>query len=331
LFTARDVTDLAIRGYGATLRMHKKDYQNPPYAKAEWRMTLDLSGCQRVRIEGLRLESSGGDGIYLGATGKRPWREDVVIRDVVCHDHHRQGISVISAVNLLIENCTLSNTGGTAPQAGIDFEPNGEREKLVNCVMRNCLIEGNAGAGVLIYTKPLSGKSDPISIRVEDCHIRSGRDVGIGVGAILDNGPLGLIEFVNCTIENTAKGGIYVYDKSADRARVRFVNCRWRNVGRPDASMLRTATGQAIQRYASPLLIHLRRSKLTTRNGGIDFVDCHVYDDLERPTLVIEDGGSGLGACDVRGEIMVHNPHGAKMEAKCRLSGVDVKLTPTGK
>jgi len=331
LFTAQNAADLTIRGYGATLRMHKRDYQNPPYSKAEWRMTLDVSGCRRVRIEGLRLEGSGGDGIYLGATGKQPYCEDVVIRDVVCHDHHRQGISVISAVNLLIENCTLSNTGGTAPQAGIDFEPNSEREKLVHCVMRNCIIEGNAGAGVLVYTKPLSSQSDPISIRVEGCHIRSGRDVGIGVGAVLDNGPLGLIEFVNCTIENTAKGGIYVYDKSADRARVRFVNCSWSNVGKPDASMLKTATGKAIQRHASPLLIHGRRPKLTGRNGGIDFVDCHVYDDLDRSTLVIEDGGSGLGVHDIRGNITVHNPHGGKMDLKCKASGVDVRLTQAGK
>ena len=32
--------NLVIRGYGATLRMHKRDYQNPPYKRREWRMGI---------------------------------------------------------------------------------------------------------------------------------------------------------------------------------------------------------------------------------------------------------------------------------------------------
>ncbi len=324
MFTAVDASDVTIRGYGATLRMHKKDYQRAPYAKAEWRMTLDFMGCRRVRVEGLRLESSGGDGIYLGATAKLPYCADVVIRDVVCHDHHRQGISVIGAVNLLIENCVLSNTGGTAPQAGIDFEPNGPREKLVNCVMRRCVMDGNRGAGVLIYLKNLSRDSDPVSLRVEDCYVRSGADVGVGVGAVKDNGPKGLIEFVNCTIENTANGGIFVYDKSVDGARVRFVNCKWRGVG------VHT-DGKRPRRRGVPLLITLLRPKLTRKNGGIDFVDCAVYDDRDRPVLVAEDQGTKLGIHDLKGRIVVHNPHGARMDLTSTLSDVELKLVPAGK
>jgi hypothetical protein len=38
LFSANGVDNLTLRGYGATLRMWKKDYQNPPYQKAEWRL-----------------------------------------------------------------------------------------------------------------------------------------------------------------------------------------------------------------------------------------------------------------------------------------------------
>jgi hypothetical protein len=35
LFSAVGQSNLVIHGYGATLRMHKRDYQNPPYTKAE--------------------------------------------------------------------------------------------------------------------------------------------------------------------------------------------------------------------------------------------------------------------------------------------------------
>ncbi len=323
LFRASDASDITIHGYGATLRMRKKDYQSAPYAKAEWRHVLNFKGCRRVRVEGVRLESSGGDGIYVGTTGNLPYCEDVVIRDVVCHDHHRQGISVIGAENLLIENCVLSDTGGTAPQAGIDFEPNHGREKLVNCVLRNCVLANNTGAGVLIYLKHLTRESDPVSIHVEDCYIRGGKDVGIGVGAVQDSGPRGLIEFKSCTIEHTAKGGIFVYDKSADGARVRFVNCKWKDVARPKPGV---AKAKHDKKAGVPLLLTLLRPKLTKKNGGIDFVDCTLYDDADRPALVAEARASKLGVYDLKGRITVINPHGARMDLRCKPFDVDLKI-----
>jgi len=305
LFTASNASDIVLRGYGATLRMRKEDYRSDAYEKAEWRMALDFMGCRGIRIEGLRLESSGGDGIYLGATEKRPYCADVVIRDVVCHDNHRQGISVIGAENLLIENCILSNTGGTSPQAGIDLEPNQANEKLVNCVIRNCVMADNCGAGILIYLKNLSQETAPVSILFENCYVRGGRDVGIGIGAVKDNGPEGLIEFKNCTIEGAERGGIYVYDKSADSARVRFVNCKWRNVGS------RFAAGKTPR---PPLLIDLRRPALTEKLGGVDFADCYVYDDADRPALTADPRDDELAVHDLQGALFVVNPHGACIE-----------------
>ena len=80
-------------------------------------------------MEGLTIVESGGDGI--GVTGK-----NITIRKCVCDRNHRQGISVFSVENLLIEDCVLSNTSGTAPQSGIDFEPDHPNEILKNVVMR---------------------------------------------------------------------------------------------------------------------------------------------------------------------------------------------------
>jgi len=320
MFEASGAVDITLRGYGATLRMRKKDYQSEAYEKAEWRMVLDFHGCRRVRVEGLRLESSGGDGIYLG-TGALGYCADVVIRDVVCHDNHRQGISVISAVNLLIENCVLANTGGTAPQAGIDFEPNGPNDKLVNCLMRNCVIENNAGAGILIYLKPLSKQSDPISIRVENCLLRGGKGAGIEVGAVGDNGPAGTIEFDNCTIERTALAGIAIHDKSAERARVRFVNCRCKDVG-----LKMAGAGFDKNEMAVPVRVTSRRPKLVKKHGGIDFLDCYVYDNMDRPALVLEDKASGFGVHDLTGNITVCNPHGARVDYRCNTSGIELRV-----
>ncbi len=305
LFKVNDAEDITLRGYGATLRMRKADYQSKDYEKAEWRMTISLSGCSRVRIEGLRLESSGGDGIYLGATTQQPYCKDVVIRDVACVDHHRQGISVIGAENLLIENCLMAGTQGTAPQAGIDFEPNRATERLVNCVVRNCTFADNAGAGVLVYLKNLSSESAPVSLLVENCLISGGKDAGLAVGAVGDDGPQGWIEFRNCVTEGPGKAGVYVYDKSPGSVEVRFIQCQWRD------------TWKGSQQHRGPrvpLLFGQRRPAIASAIGGIVFTDCHVFDDVDRPALKVEPHKDGTGLRGLRGRVYVHNPHGARAD-----------------
>lgn len=316
LFAATDAENITLRGYGATLRMRKNDYQHSPYAKAEWRMTLDFAGCRKIAVEGLRIESSGGDGIYIGATHKQPFCEDIVIRDVTCHDHHRQGISVISAVNLLIENCILSGTGGTAPQAGIDFEPNSPGERLKNCVVRNCTMADNNGAGILVYLNPLSRASEPVSLLFEHCLVQGGKDTGIGVGAIKDDGPQGCVEFHNCIVVGAAGGGVYLYDKSPDSARVRFVNCSWKDMGITQAGK---------KDRHPPLLLDIRRPEKASSLGGVDFQDCHIYDSIDRPVLVLE-GKKRASARDIQGNIAVHSPFAARTRFEPSVENVNLKL-----
>ena len=322
LFTAMDATNLVIRGYGATLRMRKRDYQNPPYKKAEWRMGIAVRGCKNVLIEGVRVESSGGDGFYVDGGGTRRWSEDVVIRNAVAHDNHRQGISVISAVNLLLENCTFSATGGTAPEAGIDLEPDTADQRLVNCVIRNCVFEDNAGDGIQVHLGPMTRASAPVSIRFENCHSRLGKagmtpadftDVdqrgaaGMSVGAIKDDGPQGTIEFIHCTSENTGREAVRVYAKSSLNARVRFVNCSWKN---PWVAAHRNSSG-----LRTPVLITQPRPVSTQRIGGIDFEDCRVYDFVARPAVVFDEARSSLGVFDLRGQITAKGPGEAWMRA----------------
>jgi hypothetical protein len=183
LFSARGLSDLWISGYGATLRMRKRDYQKTPYAVSEWRHVFALEGVSRTLIEGLAIESSGGDGVYIGTlAGETERREcvDLTLRDLRIVDNHRQGISLISWTGILIEHCTIARTNGTLPMAGIDFEPNGEDPGFYGCVVRNCRIEGNSGPGILFAFGRLMPVSVTESITVETCLIRN-QPVAIGV------------------------------------------------------------------------------------------------------------------------------------------------------
>ncbi len=170
LLNINDVENVAIFGYDVTIRMHKEDYRKAPYAKGEWRHTININGCRNVYIFGIRAENSGGDGIYLGA-GTSTFNEDIYIKDVILRNNYRQGISVISAQRLLIKDVEIYDTEGTPPSAGIDFEPNLPEERLVDCTVSNSIMERNAGAGVLIYLERNDQTTVPFSIKIEDCSI----------------------------------------------------------------------------------------------------------------------------------------------------------------
>ena len=172
LFSAENQRRIEIVGYGAVIEMRKGDYQKKPYEKAEWRHAISIRGCSDVLIEGVTIRSSGGDGIYIGrGKGNNSVCENIRIRNVILDDHHRQGISVISARNLLVENVQIYNTSGTSPRSGIDFEPNRRDEILENCVVRGCEIAGNRGPGILFSLQHLKPESHPVSIIVENCSI----------------------------------------------------------------------------------------------------------------------------------------------------------------
>jgi hypothetical protein len=340
LLTARDVENVTIRGYGATLRMWKRDYQNPPYKKGEWRMGVEMQGAKHVLIEGLRVEDSGGDGFYVDGGKSRLWSEDVTIRDCAADGNHRQGISVISAVNLTVENCTFSNTEGTAPQAGIDLEPDAANQRLQNIVIRNSVFENNQGSGMDVYLKQMNGSSAPVSILFDHCLARmtagAGGGSGISVGAVRDAGPKGTVEFRDTTVESAGESDVLVAAKSADGARVRFVRCQWSHAwSSPHAEY----TGPRV-----PVLIVLRQPKLTHRLGGIDFVESEIFDTENRPAVQVYEGcvkysvkgwwcdedQTDYGVFGLHGRVVVENPAGVRAELGGAQTGSDLVVAAAG-
>ena len=294
LFTAKLKQNVILTGYGATLRMWRQDYDDPAqYEHAEWRHTLSICSCSNVKVRGLTLAESGGDGIYLGVAKKGVTNKDIIIRDVNCVDHYRQGISVISAENLLIEKCVLKNTAGTAPMAGIDFEPNAADERLVNCVMRDCVSENNKGDAYEFYLKQFTAESAPISIRIENCRsVGCRRAVGFTTGDEAGVTAVGgVMEFVNCRFEGSLGAGIAVNGKPAGGCRVVFENCEVRNclADKPEQSPLQISS--------------LPDGKGDV--GGFEFKNCRVVDPVERLPLSYKDMSGDRELVDVTGRLSV--------------------------
>jgi hypothetical protein len=168
LLRAYDKQNITIIGYGAQIEMNKDDYTVSPYLESEARHCLSISGCSNVSISGLKFIKSGGDGIYVGRGTINKYSSNIQIKDVVCDNNHRNGISVTSAQNILIENCVLKNTHGTSPQAGIDFEPNLYDDLLTNCTLKKCELSNNEG-GINIALLPYTQSSQPVSINIDSC------------------------------------------------------------------------------------------------------------------------------------------------------------------
>ncbi|MBT4484041.1 MAG: right-handed parallel beta-helix repeat-containing protein [Candidatus Latescibacteria bacterium] len=332
LFSAEELKNITIRGYGATWRMQKKDYligtMSPdfgrwagPYEKSEWRHAFAMWSCENIEILGLTIKDSGGDGIYLGATFKssQPYNKNIHIKDVVCDNHHRQGISVISVDGLLLENSVFMNTWGTLPCAGIDFEPNAQGEKLTDIIVRNCVFKDNYGNGIVVAPGNITDKNEVISIRFENCRVTSKMGSGIIIWGVKHDGPDGVIEFRDCVVENTEKFGLKIADKPANKVRTRFVNCTWRNVAHSPEMYDNLYP-------AIPMWIYLKRPEITKNQGGIDFIDCIIEDSKDRPFLVVRERESDIGVYDITGNITVRNPYGAVMDLGAKSYNVTLKV-----
>ena len=250
LLAVNDVTNVCITGYGATLRMWRDDYargkdgRGRDYRRGEWRHTMSINGSRNVVVEGLTLEESGGDGIYISSKTPETTSRDIVIRDCVCDRHHRQGLSVISARNLLVENCVFKNTKGTAPEDGVDFEPNDAGEHFVNCVLRNCVSENNAGSGFEFALSASRASTEPCSIVLENCRSTGDRDFGVKVRTrvrVQDGDyPSGTIAFKACTFEKCGFQAVDIHQNPERAIAVSFANCTFRQIGtkNPDAPLV---------------------------------------------------------------------------------------------
>lgn len=224
LFEARKLSNLSLIGRGhAVLRMRRDDYDDPAlYEKAEWRHGIALWDCRDVVLRGLTVAETGGDGLYLGAGGKGTNR-NVLVEDMIFDANYRQGVSVISAENLTIRRCRLQRTDGTNPKAGIDFEPNLPGQRLVNCLLEDCVLADNAGGGVAIYTVHLTGDSPPLSIEVKDCRL-SGNSVGLAATTTRDtaNPVTGRVTFTRCVFDHEH---LTIRNALADTVQFRFEDC----------------------------------------------------------------------------------------------------------
>lgn len=115
----------------------------------EWGHVLAFAGCHNVTIQDCAITNGWGDGIYIGYLNGEC--KNFTIDHCLIDNNRRNGVSVIACDGFHLNNSTITNTNGTAPEAGIDFEPNKTGEVIRNCYIDNCHFEGNANYDVCYY------------------------------------------------------------------------------------------------------------------------------------------------------------------------------------
>ena len=309
LFSIRGMVNVSLLGAGAAnskLSMLKSDYRNASlYKRGEWRCGVDVCGSMSVTVANLTIADTGGDGVYVGASklGSDTFETgctDILLQGVVTDGAYRNGLSLISGDNVLIQNCQFLRSSGTAPQAGIDIEPNGcklptecEHDILRNVTFKNVSSKFNNGAGLQFELYGLRlPKARSVSIVVDGMVIvgtanlpaavkadplNGTYNIGIDVAAIELGGATGSIIIKDVNVSDCIQPGLEVEDKVPDGTALTLERVSFKNV----------ATGAAIRWGGAnvPVLVH---SAGVFQVGGMTFTDCSVQDERKRPFFVCD-------------------------------------------
>lgn len=215
----------------------------------EWGHCIQVRGAQRVTIRDMRLSKGWGDGICVGpvyVNGVWQYSNDVQIANVICTQNRRQGLSVGGATNVQVHDSEFSYTQGTAPECGIDIEP--DVPTITKTVLiQNCRINNNAKYGLLLWKRAQG-------VTVKGCTIEDNTSCGVvtqGCSSISITGNL---------IRNNRATGIFIQDgtqyctissntffnnyrRLGDRDRVDFTQSGWSSKIERDILIRGTVTG----------------------------------------------------------------------------------------
>ena len=193
MFEIHGKKNVTLRGIG------RVKLEFPASEQKDHRHTVSILDSDGVTVDNFEIERGGGDCVYVGSQNCR----NIRLENLRCRAGFRQGLSVTGADNLYVKNCVFADTKGTAPEAGLDLEPNYPDGKvgLRNIVFENCQFINNNTFG--IYVANNSRKK--IDVTFKNCLIKGNSD-GIGVGHVghpttPKDGTPGTLAFLNCRIE----------------------------------------------------------------------------------------------------------------------------------
>jgi len=157
----------------------------------EWGHGIQILGGRRVTVRDLRVSHCTGDGVCIGGGSS-----DVVIANIVSTQNRRQGLSITNCSNIRVHESEFSHTQGTAPECGIDIEPD-DGYSCSNVWIEGCRMNNNAKYGVNIWKRVSA-------VTIARCMLEANGSLGMGT-----NGCSDLTVTHNTFRYNSATGVVY--------------------------------------------------------------------------------------------------------------------------
>lgn len=111
-----------------------------------------------------------GDGVNINPNASNLPGQNVQLWRLTCDNNRRNGLSVICVINAYIYGCAFLNNNGTAPEAGVDVEPN-PGQVCTNVKFVSCHAEGNAVYGFIAAPQSSTSKlTDVRDLSLIGCH-----------------------------------------------------------------------------------------------------------------------------------------------------------------
>lgn len=137
----------------------------------EWGMGISFLSAKDCTIDHCIIYDAWGDGVYIGSQSVDEPCSYINILNSSIHSNRRNGVSVINADHLVIDNCGIENNMGTAPEYGVCFECNNAKESVKNAIVSNCRFSDNK------YGIGISDSSSVYEVTVDGCVFGSNNGV----------------------------------------------------------------------------------------------------------------------------------------------------------
>ena len=118
-----------------------------------------MNNADEITLENLTIINAGTDGITVGgstvnnAAYNSENHTNIRVLNCDCDGSYRQGCSVIKGNHMWFSGSRFRNTSGTAPSAGMDFEPNDNSQNITQIWIDNCDFHDNDGSGLVFDMK----------------------------------------------------------------------------------------------------------------------------------------------------------------------------------
>ena len=159
----KNANNIVIKGTGALVG----DKNTHTGTNGEWGMGIQIMRGKNISIHNLDISNCWGDCIYIGDQSS-----NVDISNCKMHHARRQGVSITYASNVFINKCVIHDIAGTAPEYGIDFEPN------ANSSVHHMIVSGteiyNCKGGIIAGIKGVTAENASVGdIIIDRCNIHN--------------------------------------------------------------------------------------------------------------------------------------------------------------